>query len=81
MDGAFIMNMYNQSAISVSKNPEHHGRMKHLDLHFYWLRNTVESGLKSPSYIPTSEMVADIFTKPLPLAKLDLCRRMIGLEQ
>ena len=27
----------NQSAIRVSKNPEHHGRMKHLDLHFYWL--------------------------------------------
>jgi hypothetical protein len=27
----------NQSAISVSKNPEHHGHMKHLDLRFYWL--------------------------------------------
>jgi hypothetical protein len=27
----------NQSAISVSKNPEHHGCMKHLDLCFYWL--------------------------------------------
>ena len=25
----------NQSAISVSKNPEHHGRMKHLDLRYY----------------------------------------------
>ena len=31
------LKMDNQSAISVSKNPEHHGRMKHLDLHFYWL--------------------------------------------
>jgi hypothetical protein len=28
--------MDNQSAISVAKNPEHHGRMKHLDLCFYW---------------------------------------------
>ena len=25
----------NQSAIRVSKNPEHHGRMKYLDLRFY----------------------------------------------
>ena len=24
--------MDNQSAIAVAKNPEHHGRMKHLDL-------------------------------------------------
>jgi hypothetical protein len=64
VDGASIMKMDNQSAISVSKNPEHHGHMKHLDLCFYWLRNTVESGLISPSYVPTSEMVADIFTKP-----------------
>jgi hypothetical protein len=31
----------NQSAISVSKNPEHHGRMKHLDLRFYWLQDAV----------------------------------------
>ena len=27
----------NQSTIQVSKNPEHHGRMKHLDLAYYWL--------------------------------------------
>jgi hypothetical protein len=81
VDGASIMKMDNQSAISVSKNPEHHGRMKHLDLRFYRLRDTMESGLISPSYISTSEMVADIFTKPLPLAKLDFCRRMMGLVQ
>jgi hypothetical protein len=31
------LRMDNQSAISVAKNPEHHGRMKHLDLAFYWL--------------------------------------------
>src|SRR5438876_12056480 len=38
------LNLDNQSTISVSKNPEHHGRMKHLDLRFYWLRDAVESG-------------------------------------
>ena len=25
----------NQSALAVTKNPEHHGRMKHLDLRYY----------------------------------------------
>jgi hypothetical protein len=27
-----LLRLDNQSAISVSQNPEHHGRMKHLDL-------------------------------------------------
>jgi len=35
------LNIDNQSAISVSKNPEHNERMKHLDLRFYWLRDAV----------------------------------------
>ena len=58
--------MDNQSAMSVAKNPEHHGRMKHLDLWFYWLRNCVEEQLISPQYIPTADMAADILTKALP---------------
>jgi len=48
-----ILKMDNQSAISVSKNPEHHGRMKHLDLHFYWLRDKVENGMICPDFIST----------------------------
>src|SRR5579859_93922 len=36
-----ILRIDNQSAISVSKNPEHHGRMKHLDLRYFWLRDQV----------------------------------------
>ena len=40
------LHINNQSAISVAKNPEHHGRMKHLDLRFYWLRDVVNSQIK-----------------------------------
>ena len=36
-DSASTLFIDNQSAISVANNPEHHGRMKHLDLRFYWL--------------------------------------------
>jgi len=32
---ASTLKMDNQNSISVSKNPEHHGRMKHLDLRSY----------------------------------------------
>jgi len=47
----------------VSKNPEHHGQMKHLDLHLYWLRDAVQESLISPVYVPTCQNVADLFTK------------------
>jgi hypothetical protein len=75
-----ILHIDNQSAISVAKNPEHHGRMKHLDLRFYWLRDAVESGLIAPQHIATADMPADLLTKPLPRAKVEICRKLMGLE-
>jgi hypothetical protein len=70
----------NQSAISVAKNPDHHGRMKHLDLRFYWLRDEVETGSIAPSYVPTGENAADLLTKALDRVKLQYLRSMFGLE-
>ena len=70
----------NQSAISVSKNPEHHGRMKHLDLRYYWLRDAVNTKRIAPSYIPTAEQIADILTKPLPSPKVQFCRDAMGIQ-
>ena len=71
----------NNSAVSVAKNPEHHGRMKHLDLRFHWLRDTVEAGHISPIHIPTTEQAADIFTKPLNRHKIDVCIGLLGLQK
>jgi hypothetical protein len=42
VQGPSLLRIDNQSAISVSKNPEHFGRMKHLDLWFHWLREVVD---------------------------------------
>ena len=36
-NGPLTLHMDNQSAIQVAKHPKHHDRMKHLDLHWYWL--------------------------------------------
>jgi hypothetical protein len=69
----------NQSALAVAKNPEHHGRMKHLDLRFYWLRDEVEKKIISVSYCPTESMPADLLTKALPLVKVQGCCKMLGL--
>ena len=55
----------NRSALSVAKNPEHHGRMKHLDLRYYWLRDEVDKGVINVIHLRTDEMPADILTKAL----------------
>ena len=69
----------NQSPLSVAKNPEHHGHMKHLDLRFYWLCNEVEKGTILPVHLQTSDMPADILTKALGQVKVLQMLEMMGL--
>ena len=69
----------NMSAVSVAKNPEHHGRMKHLDLRFFWLREAVSDGAIAVSHVPTTLMPADILTKALGRNKTKDCWRLLGM--
>ena len=79
-DAPSTLYMDNQSALSVAKNPEHHGRMKHLDLRFYWLRDIVADGQITVHYMPTDTMPADVMTKALSRVKVqDMCS-MLGLK-
>ena len=71
--------MDNQSSLSVAKNPEHHGRMKHLDLRYYWLRDEVGRGTIEPMYMQTDNMPADLLTKSLPKPKVEKLREIMGL--
>ena len=71
----------NNSAVTVSKNPEHHVDMKHLDLQSHWLCDTVEAGLISPIHIPMTIQAADIFTKPLKCQKIDVCLDLLGIHK
>lgn len=80
LSGPTVLHMDNQSAISVAKNPEHHGRMKHLDLRFFWLRDQVKAGLLVPRFVGTENMPADILTKALDVQRVERCRVSMGLE-
>ena len=71
--------MDNLSAISVAKDPEHHGQMKHLDLRFFWLREAVSEGEIAVAHVPTTLMPADILTKPLGKTKVQDCLVLLGM--
>ena len=70
----------NKSAIAVAQNPEHHGRMKHLDLRYYWLRDTVEAGIIKVAYVNTLEQPADVLTKNLGTNKMPIGCSLLGLQ-
>jgi len=53
-------------AISMNYNPVHHEANKHCDLADHFAREQVERGIITISHVPTTEMLADLLTKPLP---------------
>jgi hypothetical protein len=57
----------NKGAMALSKNPVNHGRTKHIDIRFYFLREHITAGTIDVTYVHTDENVADIFTKAVPV--------------
>ncbi|GAA0173161.1 transmembrane signal receptor [Lithospermum erythrorhizon] len=55
----------NSSTIKLSKNPVMHGRSKHIDIRFHFLRNLSKEGSIELSFCGTHDQLADIMTKPL----------------
>ena len=78
-DSPSTLYMDNNSAIAVAKNPEHFGRLKHIQLRLYWLQDVIEEGHIAPQYVQTDLMAADLLTKALPIVKVNALRTLMGL--
>lgn len=71
----------NQGAIALAKNPVSRQRCKHVDIKYHFVRSTVNDGKVNLEYCPTSEMLADVMTKPATQFKLvKFTRLMFGDE-
>lgn len=53
----------NKSAIMLASDSVLHERTKHIEVDIHFLREKVRSGAMTPSFVPSSEQTADIFTK------------------
>lgn len=76
---ALIIYCDNQSAITVAKDPAEHKVMKHVDLRYKWIQERVGAGDFKVDYVPTTEQVADIFTKPLGRPQFEKLREKLGM--
>jgi hypothetical protein len=56
----------NQSAIAYSKNALVNEKTKHICMKWHFLKDHVQQGTIKLRYLPTYQVVADMFTKPLP---------------
>lgn len=54
-------------------------RSKHIDVVYHFARERVARRELEYSYISTHDMLADMFTKPVPGSKLQLCCEGMGI--
>lgn len=74
-----IIHCDNSSAINLSRNPVLHGRSKHIDVRFHFLRDLTKEGIVKLVRCSSQAQVADIMTKPLKLESFEKLREKLGM--
>lgn len=69
----------NISAINLSKNPISHGRSKHIEIKFHFLRDLVSKGRIAVVHCRTEQQLADAMTKALKNDRFEELRKAIGV--
>ena len=56
----------NQAALTLVKDAHIHERFKHIDVTYHHIRDLHTKNQIRVSFVPSEDMIADGFTKPLP---------------
>ncbi|XP_062227310.1 uncharacterized mitochondrial protein AtMg00810-like [Phragmites australis] len=71
----------NKSAIELCRNPIHHDRSKHIDTHFYFIRECANEDKVDIEHVRIEDQVADILTKSLRCVKFAELRQKMGVVE
>jgi len=78
-DEPVVLNVDNQSAIRLIKNPEFHRRSKHIEVRYQFIREKLRENVIDPNYVSTNDQYADIFTKALSHEKFSVFRKNMNV--
>ena len=78
--GPTALNVDNQSAIKLSRNPEFHRRSKHIDVRYQFICEKLENNEIDTKYVSTHDQYADILTKPLSNDKFNILRTKMNVK-
>ncbi|CAJ2647569.1 unnamed protein product [Trifolium pratense] len=70
----------NVSAINLAKNPISHGKSKHIELRFHYLREQVNNGNLCLDYCKSEDQLADLLTKATAVNVFQRLRDKMGIE-
>lgn len=65
--------------MKLAANKVLHKRSKHIEVRCHYVKDVIDRFKVQVFYIPTSEMIADVFTKLLSCNKLELFTNQLGV--
>jgi hypothetical protein len=71
----------NKYPVSLAKNPISHGRSKHIESRFHFIREQLTNGMIKVQYCTTELQLADSFTKAVKLDRFEFFRKKLGVFQ
>lgn len=78
--GPVVLYIDNRSAIDLAKNPVFHGRSKHIDIRYHFIRECVERGEIVLKHVSSEKQHADVLTKSLTTFKFEKLRKLLGVK-
>jgi hypothetical protein len=76
-----VIHYDNQSCIKLFENPMFHDKSKHIEMRYQYVRDMVQKNILSIQYVPTTEQMTNILTKPLSLKKFVYFRDKLGIVE
>ena len=78
-ESAMRLKVDNKSGIDLAKHPIAHGRNKHIEIKYHFLRDQVAKGKLVVEHCSIGDQLADMLTKGLKTSMFEATRSKIGM--